>query len=331
AGVGPLTPEPPKIEPDKAGQDWITSAFLEVVWPKYHPDVTILSYGEPDVTSHFHGTGAQATRDIIAHCDRQFGRVLDWWEAEGRANGVQVIAVSDHGHITGHTRISVADNLRDAGFRPGTAPAPEVDVVVVPGQVGALYCAEPTDEQIARLAATITEHPWCGPVFTRARNEVDGIAPGSLGNHLVFADHERAPDVSFSFRADDGVDPFGLIGGTFYDNDRRTGLGVHGGLHPRELAAVGILAGSAFPAASSISNVPSGICDFVPTILHLLEIGRPKTMSGRVLHEVFRDPAKPNVQIRREAIEAGLGGFRQVLNRAHIGASTYIERGIAEG
>jgi hypothetical protein len=84
----------------------------------------------------------------------------------GRAEGVQIIAISDHGHITGHTRVSVIDSLRDAGFRPDIAPAWEVDVVVVPGQVGALYLAEPTDEQITRLVATITEHPWCGPVFT---------------------------------------------------------------------------------------------------------------------------------------------------------------------
>ncbi|MGX5851623.1 alkaline phosphatase family protein [Mesorhizobium sp. PL10] len=329
--VGPLTPEPPQIEPDKAGQDWITSAFLEVVWPKYRPDVTILSYGEPDVTSHFHGTGAEATRGIIAHCDRRFGRVLDWWEAEGRAEDVQIIAVSDHGHITGHTRASVIESLRDAGFRPGIAPGPKVDLVVVPGQVGALYLAEPTDEQIARLVATITAHVWCGPVFTRARNEIDGIAPGSLGNHLVFADHARAPDVSFSFRADDGLDPFGLIGGTFYDSDRRTGLGVHGGLHPNELAAVGIAAGTAFPAAGSVSTVPSGICDFVPTILHLLEIGRPNTMSGRVLHELLWDPEKANAEVRREAYEAGLGRFRQVLRRVQVGDAMYVESGAAEG
>lgn len=327
ARIGPLTPVPPKIEPDKAGQDWITSAFLEMVWPKYRPDVTILSYGEPDVTSHFHGTGAEATLGIIAHCDRQFGRVLDWWEAEGRAEGVQIIAVSDHGHITGHTRVSVTDSLRDAGFRPGVAPMRDVDVVVVPGQVGALYLAEPTDEQIARLVATIVGQPWCGPVFTRARNEIDGIAPGSLGNHLVFTDHARAPDVSFSFRADDSVDPFGLIGGTFYGNDRRAGLGVHGGLHPKELAALGIVAGSAFPAHGSVSTVPSGICDFAPTILHLLKVGRPKTMSGRVLREVLENGKDAGPEILREAFESGIGRFRQTLERVHVGTTIYIEAG----
>lgn len=329
--VGPLLPAPPEVEPDTAGQEWITSVLLKVIWPKYRPDVTILSYGEPDITSHFHGTGAEATRGIIAHCDLQFGRVLDWWEAEGRTEGVQIIAISDHGHITGHTRASVIDSLREAGFRPGIAPAPGVDVAAVPGQVGALYLAEPTDEQITRLVATITSQPWCGPVFTRPKNETQGIAPGSLGSHLVFANHPRAPDISFSFRADDSVDPFGLTGGTFYDNDRPEGLGVHGGLHPKELAAIGIVAGSAFSEPGSACGIPSGICDFAPTILHLLGIAQANTMTGRVLHEVLEHAPKATPDIQNETFEARLGSFQQVLRRVQVGTATYVEGAVVNG
>lgn len=328
--LGPLSPAPPKIEPDRVGQDWITSAFLDVVWPKYRPDVTIVSYGEPDVTSHFHGTGAQATRSIITHCDRQFGRMLDWWEAEGRQAGVQIIAISDHGHITGHTCVSVADSLRAAGFKPGVAPASDVDVVVVPGQVGGLYLGEPDEAKIAQLVATITSASWCGPVFTRAKDDVNGIAPGSLSNRLVFTDHVRAPDVTFSFRADDTIDPFGLVGGTYYDNDRRVGLGLHGGLHPKELAAVGIAAGSAFPAADCISTLPSGICDVAPTILRLLEIDAPIKMSGRVLDELLRPPSSLEVTIPPEIFEARLGSYRQVLRRVAVSDTAYLESGTAE-
>ncbi|ULJ74332.1 alkaline phosphatase family protein [Rhizobium gallicum] len=335
AHIGPLPPEPSKIEPDTAGQEWITSAFLEFIWPKYRPDVTILSYGEPDTTSHFHGTGAEATRGIIAHCDRQFGRVLDWWEAEGRAAGVQIIAVSDHGHITGHTRVSVSDSLQEAGFRAGTAPAPDVDVVVVPGQVGALYLANPSDQQIARLVTAITSEPWCGPVFTRAKNETDGIAPGSLGNHLIFADHARAPDVSFTFRADDGPDPFGLVGGTFYDNDRGAELGLHGGLHPRELASVGIVAGSTFKDGGYVSSLPSGICDFAPTILSLMGVSIPASATGRVLNEIISadtsDPlGRRDLTVARpEVFEAGLGNYSQRLQRVSVGKTVYLEGGWA--
>lgn len=327
ARICPLTAAPPKTEPDRLGQDWITSAFVEVVWPKYHPDVTILSYGEPDVTSHFHGTGAEATRSIIAHCDRQFGRVLDWWEVEGAEAGVQIFAISDHGHITGHTRVSVADSLRAAGFSPGVEPAPGVDVVVVPGQVGALYLADPDEAKIARLVAAITCETWCGPVFTRAKDEVSGIAAGSLSNRLVFADHARAPDVAFSFRANDTMDAFGLVGGTFYDNDRRTGLGVHGGLHPKELAALGIVAGSAFPAAGSISMVPSGICDVAPTILELLGVAVPQSMSGRMLDELIAPSPKEGPSIREDIFDARIGAYVQTLRRVHVDGACYLSGG----
>ena len=329
ARVGPLTSAPPKTEPDRIGQTWITSAFLDLVWPKYRPDVTILSYGEPDVTSHFHGTGVEATRSIIAHCDREFGRVLDWWEAEGRRAGVQIFAISDHGHITGHTRVSVADCLQGAGFRPGVAPGPDVDVVVVPGQVGALYLASPDEAQVARLVAAITAEAWCGSVFTRAKDEVNGIAPGSLSNRLVFGDHVRAPDVAFSFRTDDTIDPFGLVGGTFYDNDRRSGLGLHGGLHPKELAALGVAAGTAF-AKGCVSNLPSGICDVAPTILHLLDIVAPIRMSGRILYELLQPSSSPEIGIRPETFVSRVGSYTQVLRRLAVGDTTYIESGTRE-
>ncbi|MGY3488129.1 hypothetical protein ACVW1C_006012 [Bradyrhizobium sp. USDA 4011] len=330
ARVGPLPPAPPNTEPDIVGQNWITTAFLDVVWPRYRPNVTVLSYGEPDFTSHFHGTGADATRSIIKHCDRQFGRVLDWWEADGRQAGVQIIAISDHGHITGHTRISIADSLCAAGLRPGVVPASDVDVVVVPGQVGALYLADPDETTVAMLVAAITPEPWCGLVFTRAKDETNGIAPGSFSNRLVFADHARAPDIAFSFRTDDTVDPFGLVGGTYYDNGRRPGLGLHGGLHPKELAAVGIAAGAAFAANGTVSAIPSGICDFAPTILQLLGVAAPSSMSGRVLNEVLRTASPPEANIRSETFEARLGSYRQVITRVAVGGASYVESGSAE-
>ncbi|MET4019733.1 hypothetical protein ABIB73_005284 [Bradyrhizobium sp. F1.4.3] len=311
AQLGALPPAPPKIEPGRAGQNWITSAFLDYVWPRCRPDVTIVSFGEPDVTSHFYA-GADQTRSIIAYCDRQSGRVLDWWVEEGKAAGVQLFALADHGHIAGHTRISVAGSLPAAGFSPGTAPGPGVDVVVVSGQVGALYLDEMDEATLVRLVASLTAEPWCGPIFTRA-DEVNGIASGSLSKRLVFADHIQAPDAAFSFRTDDSDDAFGLEGGTFYDNDRRTGLGLHGGLHPKELAAVGIAS----------SSLPSGICDIAPTILHLLGVSATPTMSGRVLHEALA--LAPNLITRaRKSLRPGLGTIARF-----FGASMLAVRAIS--
>jgi hypothetical protein len=169
-------------------------------------------------------------------------------------------------------------------------------------------------------------------VFTAPKNEVEGIAPGSFGSHLVFADHERAPDVYFAFRADDGVDQFSLAGGTFYDNNRPPGLGLHGGLHPKELTAVGIVAGSAFRGPDLVSRMPSGICDFAPTILHLFGIARPATMTGRLLREALGErvaAGMPDVP-KLEMFEAGLGSYTQVLRRVRLGSTSYVDGGWAE-
>lgn len=326
---GALPPPAPKGMPDIEAQELITSAFLEVVWPNLKPDVTILSFGEPDTCSHFNGTGAENTREVIAFCDRQLGRVIDWWGAEGLNNDVQIAVISDHGHITGHTRVSVADSLRRAGFLPSATPGARVDAVVVPGQVGAIYFPDRNNRNVMNAVEAIMSEPWCGPVFTAPKNEVEGIAPGTLGRHLVGVEHARAPDICFSFRTDDGVDQFGLIGGTYYDNDRRAGLGLHGGLHPKELAAVGVLAGSAFLGPGFTSLAPSGICDLVPTILEIMGIERPRTMSGRVLQEALAGASvAPDPLISApEIFEVGIGPYSQALRRVRVGTSIYIDGG----
>lgn len=326
---GKLPPAAAPGEPDYQGQEWITSVFLGEVWPRYSPDVSILSYGEPDTTSHFHGTGSATTREIIAYCDAQFGRVLEWWEAEGRSAGVQLVLTSDHGHVTAHTRVSVMDDLKAAGFKTGRAPGPDVDVVVVPGQVGALYLKERKPEQVLRLCEALMDQEWCGPVFTKARNEIEGIAKGSFASSLVLADHDRAPDVYFSFRTDDSVDRFGLTGGTYYDDDGVPGLGVHGGLHTKELAAVGILAGSVFRSDGGISNISSGICDFAPTILDVLGLAVPSSMSGRILREAFANVSLDtvNMMVRSETYETGFGTYNQFIRRAIVNGSIYLSEG----
>lgn len=250
ARLGPLPSPEPKGTPDLAAQQWMTSAFPDVVWREIMPDVTILSFGEPDFSSHYSDTAAPETLRAIAFVDAQFGRVLDWWEAEGRRGDVQLMTASDHGHVTVHSRANVAEVLAAVGLRCGSTAGPDIDAVLVPGQAGAVYLREPSDETVRRAVAAMTEAPWCGPIFTAARTETEGIAPGSFARHLAFAEHAHAADIMFSYRSDDRADPFGLTGGT-WSPDWPLGFGVHGGLHGKEMAPVGMLAGRPSRPASS--------------------------------------------------------------------------------
>ena len=325
--LGPLPPAAEPGTPDLEAQTLLTTAFLDHVWPQRRPDVTLLWYSEPDLSAHFSGVGAQETKRAIAHADAEFGRILDWWRAEGRDAGVQLFAASDHGHISSHTRVSVHDTLKAAGFRTGAASGAGIDAVIVPGHVGAIYQTDPSEAAIAKASAALMDTEWCGPVFTHGRNDVDGVAPGTFARSLVMAEHERSPDICFCFRADDRVDAYGLQGGTYYDNDRRPGLGLHGGLHPKELHSLAIAAGSAF-RTDAVSHLPSGVPDIAPTMLYLLGVKRPASATGRVLHEALRVTNEPEGdQPQAERFETGSSGFRQTLRRLRHAGSTYLTGG----
>ncbi|OCK60065.1 nucleotide pyrophosphatase/phosphodiesterase family protein [Bradyrhizobium sp. LMTR 3] len=330
ARLGPLPPPPPHGTPDLASQNFLTSALLDTVWPQLRPDVAILSFGEPDNSSHYCGTAETRTLEALSWVDNQFGRVLEWWETEGRQQNVHLVALSDHGHVTVHAHADVQGTLKAAGFRCGPAPGQDVDAVLVPGHVGAIYLADPSVSNIRRAVAAMTEAPWCGPIFTAGHNELDGVAPGSFARQLVMMDHVRSGDILFSYRADDQLDPFGLVGRS-WSNDAPIGLGVHGGLHPREMASFGILAGPAF-RSDSISEIASGLCDIAPTILHLLGIAAPNGMEGRVLTETFAAAAGvAPASIVETVHEASTSAYRQTLRRVQVGMATYIEGGWATG
>ncbi|RAZ72905.1 alkaline phosphatase family protein [Mesorhizobium atlanticum] len=321
--LGPTPAPAPQGTADLAAQAFLTSAFLEVIWPQIRPDVAILSFGEPDISSHYSGTGAPQTLEAIRFIDSQFGRVFDWWEAEGVSQNVHLIAASDHGHVTVHARADLLETLEATGLRCGQAPARGIDATVMPGQVGAIYLAEPSEPIIRRAVAAMTERPWCGPVFTTGRSESEGVAPGSFARHLVFADHARSADILFSFRADDGLDRFGLLGRS-WSADSPIGFGVHGGLHAKEMASVAILAGPRIKSGV-VSHVPSGVCDFAPTVLDLLGISRPSTMTGRVLAEVFIQNPGDGPPTIKTVYETGTGEYLQRLQRVRVGGAVYLE------
>jgi arylsulfatase A-like enzyme len=106
----------------------------------------------------------------------------------------------------------------------------------------------------------------------------------------------------------------------------RSGGGIHGGLHPKELHSVCLVSGSLFDSASSVET-HSGIVDVAPTILHGLGIPAPQTMEGRVLREAFANGAIEPPDSVPETFEAGAGPYRQVLHRTKLGDSCYLDGG----
>jgi hypothetical protein len=52
-------------------------------------------------------------------------------------------------------------------------------------------------------------------------------------------------------------------------------------------------------------------------------------MTGRILHEFLDGGLKSAPHVRSEVFETRLGGFKQVLQRAHVDRMIYLESGMA--
>jgi phosphonoacetate hydrolase len=114
-------PVPEQTLPNTAVADYATRVLLEHMIPDHDADIQVIWYNEPDLSYHYKGIGTPESDIAVRSVDDGFGRILDWWEAEGRAAGWQIIAASDHAQITVTRQVNVIDALKDAGFKAGKA------------------------------------------------------------------------------------------------------------------------------------------------------------------------------------------------------------------
>ena len=86
------------------------------------------------------------------------------------------------------------------------------------------------------------------------------------------------------------------------------GGGMHGGLNTFEMNTLLAFGGATMPAACV--NDHANLTDIVPTVLAVLGIDRPDTMTGLPLDQVLGKQAPEPREIR---LEAGACDFRQYL------------------
>ncbi len=312
--------------PDLEGVTYASDVFLEHLCRGELPDLTILWYGEPDISFHGYGIGAPESRQVLRHVDAEFGRVLDWWQASDQHESLQIVAISDHGHITQKTRVATGDLLRDAGFKVDDHLQDGADLALFAAYGGSIWVRDKDPDLTRAIGQALMEQDTCGMVFSAGRNDVEGIVPGSFSKRLVMADHSRSPDIYYILRTDDEPDAHGYIGNCYFESGLPVGAGIHGGLHRNELRSLCITSGSLFHQARSVAT-HSGIIDVAPTILHGLGIAAPRTMEGRVLHEAFAEGSGHPPDPVPERYETGTGHFQQVLQRTRIGDSCYLDGG----
>lgn len=323
--AGPLPPRLP-ADINLADQTYATDAFLALERQRGMPELAVVWYGGTDHSLHVHGLGAEETRRMIRHVDGELGRLLDWWHGHPEQDRLQIMVVSDHGHVTQTRKIATKSILADAGFKVASSLEDGAEVAHNSryGWSGNIRVRGGDATLLTDVAHALMEHPAIGMIFTKGRDEVNGRIDGTFAQSLAGTAHERAADLDYCLRDDDQLDPFGLVGTCWADNHQRLYASNHGGFHAKVMEAILVVAGSAFRQGSRIST-PSGIADIAPTILDLL--GLPSVSStGRVLSEGWSHclSAPPVETIRWHARH---GGYEQELLAQRAYGALYLHSG----
>ncbi len=302
-----------------------TTMFLEGVFPDYRPDVSLVWFNEPDWTQHYRGLGSPEVNSALKCLDEQFARLLDWANSPASGGDVQIIAMSDHGHITARREIDVRGAMAEAGFETHAEAGPKAPLVASLGGAAAVWLRDSAAaDRLSELVEWLIEQPWCGLVFSRGETGHEGGIRGTLNRNILMHEHARSPDLFFTLRGDDEVNGEGIPGGCFYaTGDIPEGGSIHGGLHPREMNNLLALSGNAIGSGRTITN-PAGITDVAPTVLALLGIPAPQQMTGRALNEAIRPDWQPAEEAVFRDITVVSGKRRQTLRRATFEGTTYI-------
>ncbi|PSH56479.1 alkaline phosphatase family protein [Phyllobacterium sophorae] len=302
---------------------YLTDVFLRHVWPSQRPDLTVLIFNEPDTSFHGCGLGSPESIAVIKDADTQLGRILDFWQTEP---GLQLIVMSDHGHIAQVKRVSVRDALEAADLPVSSHPTSSGAIGLLPGHVGKIYVPDRCAKTLDRIVEVLSAEPWCGMLI--AKDELS--VPGAIRMSDAFVNHPRAPDLYYTLRGNDSDNRFGIRGVCFADDDAFfDGAGYHGGLHIDEMSCLAVAAGSLFKRGHQ-SSIFSGITDIAPTILSVFGVAPPPSMKGRVLREAFADSHPSEHAIIFDELSATRGKYRQTLRRVQVDGVHYLDHGLIE-
>ena len=322
-----LIPKPvrPNIEPIRVQTDMV----IDSIYPGQKPDITVVWFSDPDQTHHYHGVGSAKMAPAIRHVDAQFGRLLEWRRQSGLQDRLQVIALSDHGHVTARQKIDVNAEAAKAGLVIGEHFDDGADYAGYTSYSGSLKVRDRDPKRMAALVEWLSQQPWCGMIFTPGGDGIEGCIPGTLDHASVLMDHPRTPEVFYIMRNDDAVFGDGIVGSSFYNGPYPAGGGTHGGLHEKELHIVMAAQGTLFKAGWE-SHLPAGIIDIAPTILHCLGLEQPNGSDGRVLTEALEDfdGELPDADSAHHTVERF--GAVQHLKVTRVGTTTYLDAGWVE-
>ncbi len=318
-------PIPEAALPNLDRIDWVVDAYTQQVAPQQDPRAAILWFSDPDTPFHYRGIESPEAAASIRHADAALGRLLQWRRDSGREESLQIIALSDHGHVATHgPALELAARFTEAGFEIGDGG----EASLIPGTCAALYVKDGATQ--SRLVSWLQAQSWCGPIFARAMAGGEP-PPGALPLAAANLEHARTGDIVFILARDEHAPNGGVAGRCLHDNpDIPIGCGMHGGLSPYEVSTVLAFSGSLFASQAQIT-APTGIIDVLPTVLHALELEGPPT-DGRILREILagHDGVPPEAEPQQTSAQNGFE-YRQSIRADLVDASRYLAHGQRDG
>jgi predicted AlkP superfamily pyrophosphatase or phosphodiesterase len=314
-----LGPPPAHALPNAAQNRRAVDAYLTLGLDQIHPDVTLMWISDPDTTAHTRGIGAPATREALTLADAEIGRIEDALQAKGLLSRTNLIVTADHGFST-HTGAFKLDALVDP-FGQKVADGSR-DIVV---SEGAIYLRASRDPaRVAAIVAALQRRPEVGAIFTRPapRRGVEGIVPGTLSYDVIRWNHARSGDILVSADWSSEANDAGFEGKT-----GQSGTAGHGTTSLFDIHIPLIAAGPDF-REHAVSNAPTSNADIAPTLLRVLGLQIPKTMTGRVIEEALRDGPQPSslrVEHTAETVETPDGSYELTAHFSAAAGHRYLD------
>lgn len=258
---------------DAAGDQAMTTRFIDEALAPGGPALAVLWMGEPDHIQHNTELGSPTHLAVLQAADANLARVVaavDGLRAAG--DDVLLIAGSDHGHESVSGIIDIEDELVGAGLKDGLDSD---DVVVCSNGTAALiYLAAAHEARRAGLGDFLASRPWAGAVI--GAGELPTLGQSAAGG-LAFA---------VSMKGDAAPNAYGVPGSCLAARPQgskadRLGFGQHGGLNDHEQGPVLIIDGAGF-IEGAVRESAARIVDIAPTVL--THLGLPATgMDGAAL------------------------------------------------
>jgi arylsulfatase A-like enzyme len=314
-----LGPAPPSAMPNAALNARAVDAYLKFGADEMHPDLAFIWISDPDHTAHNKGIGSETTTEALRLADAEIGRIEDGLRARQLADRTNIIVVSDHGFSTHNAHLKLAELVA-----PFATPLPDgsPDIVVTEGAIN--FRTPPEAARIAAIVAMLQRHPPVGAIFTRAKpgGGVEGLVSGTLSFDVARWAHARSAEILVSANWNAEKNEAGFAGKT-----TATGVAGHGSSSPYDVHNTLIAAGPDF-REHAISDVPTSNVDLAPTLLTLLGVKVPSSMTGRVIDEGLRT-ASPIASVAVERSTATVktpdGAYTLTAHFSTAAGKTYLD------